>query len=121
MIQDNEDRTAGEMSLGRQQGRGARAQVCGFTSARSSVSTPRARRGETCVQRDAAGSEDVMLVRCGKLLFLVKGSKASAESEARKKMQEERLGKRRCDMVTQEVRFQAGAAKWLMRELDVDE
>lgn len=52
---------------------------------------------------------------------MVKGSKASAESEARKKMQEKRLGKRRCDMVTQEVRFQGGAAKWLMRELDVDE
>ena len=52
---------------------------------------------------------------------MVKGSKASAESEGRKKTQEERLGKRRCEMVTQEVRFQAGAAKWLMPELDVDE
>lgn len=54
MMQNKEGRMAGEMSLGRNQGEGAGAQVWAFTSARSTLSSTSVRRGDASMQRNAA-------------------------------------------------------------------
>lgn len=66
---------------------------------------PQNKKGEAYVQKDAARSMDMMLVRCGRFLLV-------ASILVKKKTN--------CEIVIQVLRFQEGTPEWLIHELDVD-